>query len=288
MKYGLERSNDMKIVIFGGTGLLGKEMQRRWMTDDVMALSSGEGDISDLHQVRSLLEEFHPEAVVNCAAIVNPEICEKNPELAFRVNAIGARNIAICCEEMGCKNVYLSTDHLFDGRKGAAYTEFDAVAPINEYGRSKREGENFTKHLCRQYFIVRTSILFGIHRETLVSRTIREAREGKLIEVPKDQVVSPTYTKDLSLWIRELLEDKEYGIHHMTNAGFCNRYELVLEVLRCAGYPAAKVVPFSSDFSGKAQRPLDVVLDPFIHRLGGKEPFRGWKEALVEFIQNEQ
>lgn len=278
----------MKIIVFGGTGLLGKELTGRLKDDQIISLSSKDVRIEDSRQVMNSILEHMPDGVINCAAIANPDLCQEQPHLAYGVNAIGARNIAVACQHIGCKNVYISTDHVFDGhREGDCnYTEFDIPSPINVYGKSKVAGEGFTQNLCDKYYIVRTSILFGIHRETLVTRSINEAKQGKRIIAPSDQLVSPTYVKDLALMIRGLLEEDEYGIYHLTNSGACSRYDLVKEALKIAGYDDIEVIPVPSDFSGRARRPLNVVLRNYMIEINGRTLARSWQKALQEFIRD--
>jgi dTDP-4-dehydrorhamnose reductase len=285
----VEGEGFMKIVIFGATGLLGKELLRRLEEDEVIPLSSRDVNVEDSKKVLDAIKQIEPDAVINCAAIANPDICEKQPKLAYGVNTIGARNIAVACQYTGCKDVYISTDHVFGGynRCDNYYTEFDITSPLNVYGKSKVMGERFTRELSDKYFIVRTSILFGIHRDTLVTRSIKQAKRGETIIVPKDQIVSPTYIKDLSFMIRNLLEGEEYGVYHLTNRGECSRYELVKEALYIAGYKDANIVPVASDFSGKAKRPLNVVLRNYMLEIMDKPLSRDWHEALKEFIEEE-
>ena len=240
-------------------------------------------DITETDEVLSFGEINRPDVIINCAAVTDTELCEKEPELAYRVNALGARNLSIVARKVGAKMVQLSTDDVFDGLSKKPYSEFDDTNPTTVYGRSKRAGENYVKEFTHKHFIIRSNWVYG-EGNNFVTRVLDAADQGKPLAVASDQFGSPTSAKDLARIILYLIRTNEYGTYHATCKGTCNRYEFANEILRIAGKKVdLKSVPTSeSDLS--SVRPAYAVLDNFILRIIDVYEMPEWRASLEEYM----
>lgn len=276
----------MKLVIIGSAGQLGTELTQVLVpTCELVALTRRELDITDVDRVTDTIARIRPDAIVNAAAYTDVDGAESNPRAAFAVNADGARNVAAAARRVGAKLVHVSTDYVFDGRKGSPYNEADRPSPINVYGESKLQGELFVRQLCERAFIVRTSWLFGAGGRNFVKMIHSMARRQSHLKAPYDTVGSPTYAPDLAAFIGRLLRTERYGLYHAANRGFCSRFELAQAVLEATGRSdvTLSAVP-SSEFRLPAERPLHSALDCAAIRDSGLPALRHWKEALHDFI----
>ncbi len=283
----------MRVLITGANGQLGSDLVEALKSHDLAPLTHADADITDLKAIEAACINYRPDVIINTAAYVRVDDCEANPDLAFKVNALGARNLAVVAEELGAKLVHLSTDYVFGGepaKRGTPYTEFDTPVPPNVYGRSKLAGEDFVRHLCRRYFIVRASGLFGVAGSSgkggnFVETMLKLAKERDRLTVVNDQVFSPTYTPDLAAKIARLLDTRLYGVYHVTNAGACSWYEFASEILSLGG-SKTPIIPISSaQYPQKARRPSYSVLDHCSLRLQGMDDIRGWREGLGEYLK---
>jgi len=243
-------------------------------------------DITELEVIKELFSQLTPDFVIHTAAYTDVDGCEKNPDRAHRVNALGTRNIALICQEKNIPLVYVSTDFVFDGKKNCPYTELDETHPLNVYGRSKLAGENHIRSLLERYFIVRTSWLYGRHGKNFVETILKLAKEKEVLTVVGDQVGSPTYTKDLAQEMKKLVSGSSYGICHITNSGSCSWYDFAKEILKLAPIRGVKVKPITSkELNRPACRPQFSVLNSSSYRPGDENTMRPWKEALREYIK---
>ena len=281
----------MKIMLIGANGQLGSELSQTLNEYDLTALTDKDIDITDMSSVLAKCHEFRPGVIVNTAAYVRVDDCEDNVDMAYRVNALGAKNVAVAAQECGSTLVHMSTDYVFGGgeTRTVPYTEFDRPAPISVYGGSKLAGEEYVQHLCSRYFIVRTSALFGVAGSmgkggNFVETMLTLARDRAELRVVSDQVFSPTYAKDLARKISQIITTQYYGILHVTNSGVCSWYDFAVEILRLAGIKT-RVVPIASEeYPQKARRPGYSVLGNYQLELLGMADMRGWKEALRDYL----
>lgn len=283
----------MRVLITGANGQLGTDLRRVLQDSEVIPLTHANLEITDLNSVKRVSNKHRPDVVINTAAYVRVDDCEAEQDKAFLVNALGAQNVAVVCQEICAKLVHISTDYVFGGEnetRTTPYTEFDPPVPPNIYGKSKLAGENLVRHLCIRHFIIRSSGLFGVAGVSgkggnFVETMLRLARERDELRVVNDQVFSPTYTKDLAEKMAELIKTEFYGIFHITNRGSCSWYEFTKEVLRLAGLETP-VIPITSDqYSQKAKRPSFSVLDNYHLRLLGMDDIRSWQEALKDYMR---
>lgn len=283
----------MKVLVTGSGGQLGTDLCQALRRFEVVALTHQGLDITNMSLVREVLGRHRAEVVINTAAYVRVDDCETETDKAFRVNALGAGNVAVVAQELGAKLVHISTDYVFGGEpepRTVPYTEFDTPAPLSIYGKSKLAGEDFVRHLCAKHFIVRSSALFGVAGSSgkggnFIETILRLAGERDEIRVVNDQVFSPTYTRDLAGKIAQLITTEYYGVFHVTNQGACSWHEFATEIVKLAGLRTA-VIPITSDqYPQKARRPHYSVLDNYHLRLLGMDDIRSWREALQDYMK---
>ncbi len=276
----------MRVLVTGSRGMLGtdlmKALNKRHMA---VGLDIEELNITDLTQTLKTVKELAADVVINCAAYTNVDGCETNEEQAYKVNAIGPRNLAVACNELGAALVHISTDYVFPGTSSRPYREDDPIGPKSVYGWSKLAGENNVRALCSRHYIVRTSWLFGQHGPNFVKTMLRLAAERTELTVVNDQTGSPTYTGDLAAALIDLIAQPAYGTYHLTNSGTCTWYEFTKEILQDAGITGVDVKPISTEeLNRPAPRPAFSVLDNFNWVLQGFKPLRHYREALGDYL----
>lgn len=275
----------MRVLVTGARGMLGTDLCARLRDEHkVIAWDLPEYDVTNLSQALAELTKLKPDVVVHCAANTNVDGCERDPQQAYLVNALGTWNIAAACAESDTALAYLSTDFVFDGEKGEPYDEFDIPNPISVYGRSKYAGELLVRQLLNRHYIVRSSWLFGMNGNNFVRAILRKAEEGGPIPVVADQVGCPTYTVDLAEKIAGIIESPQYGTYHVTNAGSCSWAEFAEEIIRQAGLDTPIVPIPAADWESPTRRPKDSRLRHLALELQGRDNLRSWQEALAEFL----
>lgn len=276
----------MKILILGARGMLGQDLVPLLSSRyTVIPRDIQDFDITDAQSVEEEILRIKPQVIINAAAYTDVDGCESNKELAFAVNAAGAGNIAHACLLLQAKLIHLSTDYVFDGASADPYEEDEAPNPLNIYGQSKLEGEMAIRKSGADYLIIRTQWLYGAHGRNFVDTIIRAAQKEKELRVVNDQRGSPTYTKDLSWAIKELLEKNAQGIVHVANSGSCSWYEFARTILQQVGLNQPPVIPISStELARPAKRPANSVLncEKFVKITGQK--MRPWQEALRDYL----
>lgn len=203
--------------------------------------------------------------------------------MAYKVNALGARNLAIVASKMQAKMVQLSTDDVFDGKSTAPYTEFDVTNPVTVYGKSKLAGENYVKEFTSKHFIVRSTWVYG-KGSNFITNFLQRAKEGGEIAVASDQFGSPTSANELARFLLHLVHTSEYGTYHATNRGICSRYAFAEEILKMTGKQVTlQPVPTVMDELSKV-RPAYAVLDNFIMSMVPVYDFPQWQDSLREYL----
>ncbi|HPD18435.1 MAG TPA: dTDP-4-dehydrorhamnose reductase [Candidatus Goldiibacteriota bacterium] len=276
----------MRILVFGGTGLLGTDIVKILKEgNDVIALGSADVDVSKLDTVMHSIDMHKPDLVINCAAISDVDKCEENAELSYKVNAIGPKNVAICCNKIKSRLLHISTDYVFDGNKNSPYTEFDEPNPISIYGRTKLVGEEFIKMISSNFLIIRTAWLFGERRNHFVDYVIKSLYNGDEIIAVKDMTSSPTFSYDVAEMIKELIETNEVGVFHICNKGYCSRVELVEEIEKITKKHTNVTVVNQSQWKRPAKRPVFSALRNYHLELIDKDNIPGWRDALKRYIK---
>jgi dTDP-4-dehydrorhamnose reductase len=226
----------MKALVTGAGGMLGRDvvLAAGNAGHDVVALGHTALDVTDSAAVSEKLGIERPDVVINCAAWTDVDGAESAEEEAMAVNGAAAGVVAAAAAEMGAAVVYVSSDYVFDGAKGAPYVEGDQPSPLSAYGRTKLAGEEATAAANKRHFVVRSSWLFGIGGSNFVETMLRLAADHGEVLVVRDQVGSPTYTWHLAYGIVRLIEGVEFGIHHMAAGGECSWYDFAREIFEQA------------------------------------------------------
>lgn len=273
----------LKVWIVGSESQVGKSIAAVLDTTElsVLCTDKDELDITNTEDVLSYGEIQRPDIIINCAAITDTDLCEANPELAYRVNALGARNLSLVARKHNAKIVQLSTDDVFDGKKDAPYTEFDDTHPLTVYGLSKRAGENYVKEFTHKHFIIRSNWVYGKGGKNFVNDLL--AYTGEEITIPTDQYGSPTSAMDLARIILHLIDTNEYGTYHATCRGNCSRFEFAQEILKLAGKSVVLKPVSSAEIS--SVRPTYAVLDNFILRIIDVYEMPTWQKSLREYLK---
>lgn len=275
----------LKVWIVGSESQVGKAIATVLDTTELKILCTDqeELDITNTEDVLSYGEIQRPDIIINCAAVTDTALCEANPELAYRVNALGARNLSLVARKHNAKIVQLSTDDVFDGKKDAPYTEFDDTHPLTVYGRSKRAGENYVKEFTHKHFIIRSNWVYGEGGKNFVNALLEKAETETEITVPADQYGSPTSAMDLARIILHLINTNEYGTYHATCKGSCSRFEFAQEILKLAEKTVVLKPTSSAEVS--SVRPAYAVLDNFILRIIDVYEMPTWQKSLREYLK---
>jgi dTDP-4-dehydrorhamnose reductase len=224
----------MRIVVTGAEGQLGRSLQQALSGSDLFLVDLPEHDVAE-RRIAGTIAESQPDLVIHAAAMTDVDGCERDPDSAFRVNALGTRNVAEACRLCDATLLYVSTDFVFDGTKGEPYLELDEPNPICVYGKSKLAGELHVRELLTRYYIVRTAWLYGQGGRNFVTKILELAAHRDELSVVTTEVGSPTYAPDLAAAIARLIEYPLYGTYHLVNEGSCSRFELAESILELAG-----------------------------------------------------
>jgi dTDP-4-dehydrorhamnose reductase len=288
----------MRILITECKGQLGNEIQniikigkaeigqvsKIIKESEVIALDIDELDISNLIETKKRITHLKPDVLINCAAATNVDNCENNEELAFKVNSIGPRNLAIASAAIDAKLVQVSTDYVFSGVGDKPLTEYDITSPCSVYGKTKLLGEIYVREFSSKYFIVRTAWLYGCVGNNFVYTMRTLGNEKIYINVVNDQRGNPTNANDLAYHILKLIETEEYGVYHCTGNGECTWYEFAKVIIKLSG-EKCEVKPCTSDeYKTLAKRPEYSSLDNMMLRNTVGDEMRDWQKALKSFI----
>ena len=246
-------------------------------------------DITDAHAVQTLFAELQPDLVFHGAAYTNVDGCERDPDLACKVNALGTWAVASAAEAVGAALVAISTDFVFDGTKTSPYTEFDAPHPLSHYGASKLTGENLARSSCRRCYVVRTSWLYGVHGKNFPYTVINLAKTKPELPIVADQFGTPTYTVDLVNAVLDIISTGLYGVYHVSNGGETNWEGFAQAILAKTSLSHVPVVPITSDdyaqrFGSPTKRPAYSVMRRYALELMGRDTLRPWEDALDAFL----
>ncbi len=289
----------MKVLITGINGMLGTALYSTLKDKhevygiDIVNPSGGSRnfniDLTDFEIANKTITKINPDVVIHTVALTDVDKCETDPDLAYKLNSVATRNVAVCCQRFDAAMLYVSTDYVFSGKPSKAsingYTEFDDVCPLSVYARSKYEGERYVQSLLNKYYITRTSWLYGSRRKNFVTQIADALKEGKPANMAEDMVSSPTYVNDLAFAIAKLIDSGKYGLYHLTNSGFASRYDIAMEISKMMDLPAGKIKKVKlSELNLPAVRPVFSAMKNYVWQLSGFDPIRPWQEAVKEFL----
>lgn len=290
----------MSILILGSKGQLGTELNKILQAGaselgaipealkhaHVTAWDIADLDISDRETVIQKLGTLKPHIIINCAAYTNVDGCETDPDTAFKVNALGPRNLAVAAAQQQALLIHISTDYVFAGDGSAPYREWDICNPQSIYGQSKYLGEQYVMQFCTRYAIVRTSWLYGYEGGNFVKTIIKAAQANGQLKVVDDQRGNPTNAADLVHHILKIAAAGECGIFHCTGAGECSWYDFAVKIVEYAGIPCTTTPCTTAENPRPARRPAYSALDNMMLRATVGDEMRPWEEALRNFINN--
>jgi len=282
----------MKVAVTGSTGQLGTDVVQVFRESgrvEVVPLSHEQVEIGSLDSVRSALAACKADAVINSAAFHQVDKCEEDPDQAFRINALGAWNVARVCAELGAYCVYISTDYVFDGAKQAPYDEYDPPMPLSIYGVSKLSGEYLTRSASPKSLVARIASVFGKSGArgkggNFIEAILKKARTGEALKVVNDTPMTPTYTMDAARALLEIVHKRPSGTLHVTNQPACTWFEFAKKALDLCGL-TVECAPVTSDaFPSKVRRPgYSALSGKRLAEAIGK-PMRPWAEALRAYL----
>lgn len=285
-----------KILVTGCNGQLGRAIRKEYAASDVEFINTdvveGEGvvslDITDVDAVLKLVRAEKPDVIINCAAHTNVDKCEEQWDLAYRINAIGPRNLSIAATEADAKMIHVSTDYVFEGNGTRPYTEFDAPNPVSAYGKTKLEGENFVKEFAKKHFILRTAWLYG-DGKNFVKTMLALAENHDELNVVCDQVGTPTSAVELAKMIHYLEGTENYGTFHATCEGDTNWADFAEAIFKRAGKNVKVNHVTSKQYKemnpASANRPAYSILEDYMIKLTSDFVMADWQDALDVYMK---
>lgn len=277
-----------KILITGSNGQLGRAINRKYEADsryELVNTDVGELDITSVDDVIWMTDQVKPDIIINCAAHTNVNLCETDWDNAYRINAIGPRNLSIAAARLNARLMHVSTDYVFDGSAVSPYTEFDATNPCGAYGKTKLEGENFVKQFAKDFYIIRTAWLYG-DGNNFVKTMLRLAETNETVGVVRDQFGTPTSARVLADMIAALIETDNFGTFHGTCEGACSWADFAEEIFRLAGRKTKVNRITTEEYPTPAKRPAYSVLENYMLKLTMGYEAEDWKTALREYMEN--
>lgn len=285
-----------KILVTGCNGQLGRAIRKEYAASDVEFINTdvveGEGvvslDITDIDAVLKLVRAEKPDVIINCAAHTNVDKCEEQWDLAYKINAIGPRNLSIAATEADAKMIHVSTDYVFEGNGTRPYTEFDAPNPVSAYGKTKLEGENFVREFAKKHFILRTAWLYG-DGKNFVKTMLALAENHDELNVVCDQVGTPTSAVELAKMIHYLEGTENYGTFHATCEGDTNWADFAEAIFKRAGKNVKVNHVTSKQYKemnpASANRPAYSILEDYMIKLTSDFVMADWQDALDVYMK---
>jgi dTDP-4-dehydrorhamnose reductase len=274
----------MKIFITGGNGQLAKTFNALNVKDNLLLVTKEMLNITDKKQVAIQISKFSPDIIFHFASLTRGDECAKNPDLAFKINVNGTRNVVDICKKNNIPLLFVSTNEVFDGEKKSAYMEKDKPNPITIVGKTKLEAEKVIKENLQKYFIIRTSWLYSEWSANFLHAVLDKARKDKRIELVEDEISSPTYSLDLAKAIRKLIKTRKYGTYHISNVGKASRLEFARKAFEICGVKSVKIIPITLDkFKRLSKPPLFTALNNDKAKKI-KVVMPSWNDALKRFL----
>lgn len=274
------------ILVTGSTGQLGSDVVKELLKRGYSTLSPNrsEFNLCSEDNIRNYILNSNCESIVHCAAYTQVDKAEDEKDLCIKINATATKHIAKCAKILDIPMIYISTDYVFDGTKDGKYTENDETNPINIYGESKLAGEKYVQEILDKYYIVRTSWVFNINGKNFIETMLRLSKANNQLSIVNDQIGSPTYTKDLSRLLVDMIETNKYGLYHATNEGYCSWYEFADTIFKLANINIDIKAINSNEYASRAKRPLNSKLSKDKLIEFGFKPLPHWEDALKDYL----
>ncbi|MCT4508403.1 MAG: dTDP-4-dehydrorhamnose reductase [Tepidibacter sp.] len=275
-----------KILVTGSKGQLGVDLVNILSNEYyVIGLDKEKLDITNLDYVVNIVKAIKPHIIINSAAYTNVDECEKNIDLSYKINGLGARNLAIASLENNSRLVHISTDFVFDGQKNEPYIEFDIPNPLSIYGKSKLLGEEFIKQINPKHYILRTSWLYGENGNNFVKTLLKLGKENKTLKIVNDQIGTPTYTKDLVNTINMIIKTDAYGTYHTSNEGECTWFEFARKIFELANITDIEILTITTEeLNRPAKRPKYSVMKNYMLKLNFNYTLKSWDKSLKKYF----
>ena len=277
----------MKILVTGCNGQLGRAVNEQYAGNENVELINTDVDqldITNVDDVLKMVRDVKPDVILNCAAHTNVNLCESQQDLAYRINAIGPRNLSIAAADVDAKMVQVSTDYVFAGDGNRPYTEFDPTDPQSMYGATKLAGGQFVQQFAKRYFIIRTAWLYG-DGKNFVKTMLQLSENNDKVRVVGDQLGTPTSAAELARMIKYLIPTDNYGIFHGTCEGVCSWADFTKEIFRLAGKKTEVEYITTDEFPTPAKRPAYSVLENYMLKLTTDYSFAQWEDAIAEYMK---
>ncbi len=281
----------MKIMITGARGQLGADCVRVFNeTHEVMPIDLEELDITRLSDVETMVKDFTPDIILNCAAYTQVDNCETDKEQSWKINVTGTKNLARCAAKHGGRFIHISTDYVFDGRKKVPepYVEDDEPHPLSYYGITKYESEKVVRHTTDRHMIIRTAWLYGVNGYNFLKTMLKLAlgNPNNKIKVVNDQFGSPTWSHRLVLQIARIIDENGHGTYHATAEGYCTWYELASYFLTKMEVPHTVIPCTSEEYPMPAPRPKNSILENSHLKENGINIMKNWQDDLDQFVDD--
>ena len=267
------------VWIAGAAGRMGQAIEHALDHSRYKVVTTdAEIDVTDLHEIMNYAESYRPDFVINCAALASRTEADEDPDKAYKVNALGARNLAIASNGVGATLVHLSTDDLFPENTDHAFNEFDVTNPPHVYGKSKQAGERFVRELCQRHIIVRSSWVYTAQPNDLLGRALKASAQGKTVPVPANQFACPTSADTFARFVLAVMESDEFGTFHAACTGVTSRFEFFERAFTLAGQPTGNLRGTANPRQG-----YRIELDDMMARLTGVFAMPTWEDDLAAF-----
>lgn len=273
----------MRVAITGAKGQLGRSLTESFQSHELLLMDLPEHDVTE-RDIVPLISDFGPELVIHAAAMTDVDGCEREPDVAYRVNALGTRNVALACQRCDAPMLYISTDYVFDGSSDEPYLEYSEPKPTSVYARSKLAGEELVRDLLKRFYVVRTGWLYARGGNNFVEKILQLADEKRELSVVTNEFGSPTYAPDLAEAILRLIQHPLYGVYHLINEGSCSRYEFAAKILEMAGKEDVQLRPVKI-YARAARVPRHAVLRNFSAATQLGIMLRPWEDALRAYSE---
>ncbi|UCB56955.1 MAG: dTDP-4-dehydrorhamnose reductase [Candidatus Omnitrophota bacterium] len=285
----------MKYLITGANGMLASalcpiltERGNEVISTDINAPEMNALDVRDSEGVMSFFRKNRPEVVMHLAAATDMDMCQKNPEDTYAINARGVRNVACACKEVSAEMVYVSTGAVFDGKKDGPYIESDRTNPLNIYGETKLAGEHFLQDILKKHYIFRAGWIIGGFEKDIkfVGKTLELLRTRKELNMVSDRFGSPTCVEDFSRNMLKIVEAGLYGLYHLVNKGGCSRYDMAKKIVNFLGRDDIKITPIRNiDYPSVTPRARTEIMTNHKLQEAGMDDMVSWEKALHNYLE---